>query len=192
MCNSIEYSSNYLKGSWTLWQYFGDEPAVNSNGVIVDFDEAESTKSFNFKAKVTGETRVNGRKGAEIMVPLKYLSNFRGTLEMPSINCEINLILTWSEIYVIVSTANADQAAIFSICDTNSYVPVVTLSSDDNTKPLQQLKSGFKKPINWNKYQSSLSIRRPSQNSDYLTDPSFQRVNRVFVLSFENNGQQTC
>ena len=166
-------------------------PAVNSNGVIFDFDEAESTKSFNFKAKVTGETRVNGRKVAEIMVPLKYLSNFRGTLEMPSINCEINLILTWSEICVIVSTANADQAAIFSICDTNSYVPVVTLSSDDHTKPLQQLKSGFKKPINWNKYQSNLSIRRPSKNSDYLTDPSFQRVNRVFVLSFENNAQQT-
>ena len=68
------------------------------------------------------------------MVPLKYLSNFWRTLEMPSINCEVNLILTWSANCVIVSTNNANQGATFEITNTKLYVPVVTLSTQDNAK----------------------------------------------------------
>ena len=77
------------------------------------------------------------------MVPLKYLSNFWRTLEMPLINCEVNLILTWSSTCVLVATGVPNQAATFAITDTKLYVPVVTLSTQENTKFFQQLKSGF-------------------------------------------------
>ena len=88
------------------------------------------------------------------MVPLKYLSNFWRTLEMPLINCEVNLILTWSSTCVIVSAINANQAAAFEITDTKLYVPVVTLSTQESTKFFQQLKSGFKRVIGINIYQN--------------------------------------
>ena len=71
---------------------------------------------------------------------------------MPLINSEVNLILTWTASFVIVSTKVANQNATFAITDTKLYVPVVTLSTQDNAKLLQQLKSGFKRVINWNKY----------------------------------------
>ena len=87
------------------------------------------------------------------MVPLKYLSNFWRTLEKPLINCEIDLILPWST-NCITSNAVVDQATTFAITDTKLYVPVVTLSTQENVKLLQQLKLGFKRTINWNKYQS--------------------------------------
>ena len=96
---------------------------------------------------MTGQTGDNRTKNVEIMVPLKYLSNFWRTLEMPLINCEINLILTWSRNGVIVSTNIANQNAIFQITDTKLYVPVETLSTQDNSKLLQQFKSGFKRVI---------------------------------------------
>ena len=92
------------------------------------------------------------------MVPLKYLSNFWRTLEMPLINCEIILILTWSENRVIVSTDVANQNTTFSTSHTKLYVPVVTLSTEDYSKLLQQLKSGFKRVIIWNKYLSKLEL----------------------------------
>ena len=85
------------------------------------------------------------------MAPLKYFSNFWRTLEMPLINCEVNLILTWSSTCVIT---NSTGAGIFSITDTRFYVLVVTLSTHENTKLLQQLKSSFKRVINWDKYLS--------------------------------------
>ena len=78
-------------------QYCKDIPAANDNGNIEDFNGANATDSFNFKTKITGQTAVAGRVDFEIMVPLKYLSNFWRTLEMPLINCEVELILTWSE-----------------------------------------------------------------------------------------------
>ena len=93
MYNLIEYSDNYSKTSESLWQYCKEIQAVNSNGNIVNFDGANATDSFNFKTKTTGQTNDNGRIGVEIMVPLKYLSNFWRTLEMPLVNCEIELIL---------------------------------------------------------------------------------------------------
>ena len=96
MYNLIEYSDNYAKTTGSLWQYCKDIPALNANDEITDFTGGNTTDSFNFKAKVTGQTEDNGTKDVEIMVPLKYLSNFWRTLEMPLINCEVNLILTWS------------------------------------------------------------------------------------------------
>ena len=106
---------------------------------------------------------------------------------MPLINCEINLDLNWSKECVIVTIAVTTQGATFAITDTRLYVPVVTSSTQDNTKLLEQLKSGFKRAINWNKYQSIVSKERPNQYLDCLIDPGFQGVNRLFVLSFEEN-----
>ena len=94
MCNLIEYSDNYSKKSGSLWQCCKDIPAVNNNNAIIDFSDNNLTDSFNFKLKMTGQTGNDGTKNVEIMVPLKYLSNFWRTLEMPLINCEVNLILT--------------------------------------------------------------------------------------------------
>ena len=111
-------------------------------------------------------------------------SNFGRTLGMLLTNCEINLILTWSSTCVIT---NSTGAGTFATTDTKPYIPGVTLSIQDNTKLLKQLKSGFKRTLNWNKYQSKVSIERQEQYLDYLIDSSFQGVNRLFVLSFENN-----
>ena len=88
------------------------------------------------------------------MVPLKYLSSFWRTLEIPLINCEINIILTWSVNCAIVYTNVVNQGATLAITETKLYVPVVTLSTQDNAKLLQQLKSGFQRIINWDKYLS--------------------------------------
>ena len=127
MYNLTECSDNYSKTSGRLWQYCKDIPAVDNNNVIVNVAENNLTDSFNFKAKMTGQTGDDGTKNVEIMVPLKYLSNFWRTLEMPLINCEINLILIWSADCVIVSTNVANQNATFEITDTKLNVPVVTL-----------------------------------------------------------------
>ena len=117
MYNLIEYSDNYSKTSGSLWQYCKDIPAVNNNGDIVDFNGANATDSFNFKAKITGQTDDDGEiNNVEIMVPLKYLNNFWRTTEMPLINFEVNIILTWSKNCVIVYTnvANLDSYFINS------------------------------------------------------------------------------
>ena len=94
MYNLIEYSDNYAKTSGILWQYCKDILARNNNNQIEEFIRGNLTDPFNFKAKFTGQTDDDGTKDVEIIVPLKYLSNFWRTLEMPLINCEVNLILT--------------------------------------------------------------------------------------------------
>ena len=169
MYNLIEYSDNYAKTSGSLWQYFRDEPDDN----IAD------SESFKSKIKITGKTHNNdNEKDVEIMVPLKYLSNFWRTLEMPLINCEVNLILTWSSTCVITTSTGEGR---FAITDTRLYVPVVTLLTQENIKLLQQLKSGLSKP--------ELLAQNP--NFNHLVEPSFQGVNRFFVLAFENDAQRT-
>ena len=99
------------------------------------------------------------------------------------INCEINFILTRFEKCLISSAVGATK---FKITGTKLYVPVVTLSTQDDAKLLEQLKSGFKRTINRNKYQSKVSSQIQNQYLDFLIDPSFQRVYRLFVLLFEN------
>ena len=80
-----------------------------------------------------------------------------------------------------MDTALADEGATFSITDATIFVPVVTLSTQDNAKLIEQLKSGFKRAINWNKYKSKISTEMSNHYLDYLIDPSFQGVNRLFV-----------
>ena len=161
MYNLIEYSDNYAKTSGSLWQYFRDEPN----------DNVEDSESLKSKIKIPGETPNNNNvKDVEIMVLLKYLSNFWRTLEMPLISCEVNLILTWSSTCVIT---DSNGAGTFAITDTKLCVPVVALSTQENTKLLQQLKSGFKRVINWNKYLSKPELIRRNLNLNHLVEPSF-------------------
>ena len=107
---------------------------------------------------------------------------------MSLINCEVNLILTWSSTCVIT---NSTGAGTFEITDTELYVPVVTLSTKENAKLLQQLKSDFKRAINWNTYSSKPELLRRNANLDCLIEPSFQGVNRLFILAFEIDTQRT-
>ena len=153
MYNLTEYSDNYSKTSGRLWQYCKYIPAVDDDGAIVSFNGDNNTDSFNFKAKTTDQTNDDGEiNDVKIIVPLKYLSNFWRTLEMPLINCEIELILTWSRNSVIISTDIANQIPTFTITETTLHIPVVTLSTQDNAKLLPQLKNNFKRIITWNKY----------------------------------------
>ena len=112
-------------------------------------------------------------------MPLKHLRNLWKTLEMPLITCEINLILTWSSTFIIADTTGVGT---FAITDTKV---IVILSTQDNAKLLQKLKSGFKRTLNWTKYQSKVSIEGQSNFVDYFFNPSFQGEKRLFVLSFE-------
>ena len=125
MYNLTEYSNNYSKTSGSLWQYYKDNPS----DTITDPEW--------FKSKV------------KIIVPLKYLSNFWRTLEMQLINCEVNLILTWSPDCAIIYINVANQIPTFAV------TPVVIFSIQDNAKILTHLKSDFKRTISKRKiYQN--------------------------------------
>ena len=111
---------------------------------------------------------------------------FWGTFAIPLINFEINVDLNWSENCVSVATDVANQGATFSITGTKLYAPVVTSSTQDNAKLLEQLKRTIKRTINWNKYQPKVS----TEYLHFLFDPSFPEVNRPFALLFENEAQR--
>ena len=137
MHNLIEYSDKYSKTSGSLWQYYRDVPNANLT----------YSGSFKSKMKIAGNTPTDGNtKDVKIAVPLKLLSNLWRTLEMPLINCEINLILALSSTWIITNSTSNWR---FAITDRKLYIPVET-----NAKLVKQLKSGFKSTINWNKYQS--------------------------------------
>ena len=123
------------------------------------------------KIKVTGKSPAAGNtKNVVIAVPLKYISNFWRTVEMPWINCEVNLILTWSKGCVISSATGPTK---FKITDTKLYVPVVTLSTQNNAKLLPQSKSGLRRTINWNQYQSDPKTDAQNKYLNYLVNPNF-------------------
>ena len=106
----------------------------------------------------------------------------------PLINCEVNLILTWSKDCVITNSTGEGK---FATTETKLYVSVVTLSTKDKHKLLQQLKSGFIKTISWNKYESSIKTFAQNRHLNCLIFPSFQGVNRLFVLAFEYENGRT-
>ena len=106
--------------------------------------------SLKYKASIIVNTSNNGRKSkVKIAVPLKYLSNFWRSLEMPLINCKVELSLKWYN-KCLQTTATT---ATFKITDAKLYVPIVTLSVEDNAKLTKLLKEGFKRPIYWNEYK---------------------------------------
>ena len=110
---------------------------------------------------------------------------------MPLINCEVELTLTCSANYVIIYTVVANQVTTFTITETNFYVPVATLSTQDNAKLLPQLKLGFKRIIIWNTYLPKPDLIAENTNLNHLIKSSFQGVNRLFVLAFEDHEQRT-
>ena len=190
MYNLIEYSDNYQDSSATLYQYKRDEPP---DDIANNLTQNNST-SFDYKIKLLGNPEVANnvaRGNVKIVVPLKYLSNFFRSLEMPLINCKIKLNLTWKK-ECILSNQRGD--AVFIINDTKLYVPVVTLSKEDNKGFIEQQNKGFQRSIYWNEYKTK------EQNEDadanvfkYINlDPSFQGFNRLFVMAYNRaDGQPT-
>ena len=135
MYNLIEYSVNYSSTSGSLW-HFGRDEIINNADVTND----DNAPSFKYKAGLIGSTENNGRKnGVKIAVPLKFLSNFWRSLEMPLINCKVELSLKWYERCLLT----AATTATFRITDAKLYVPIVTLSIEDNSKLTKLLNEGF-------------------------------------------------
>ena len=124
------------------------------------------------------------RNGVKIAVPLKCLSNFLRSLEMPLINCKAELSLKWYENFILSSE---DGNSVFTITDTKLYVPIVTLSAEDDVKLSKLLGGGFKRPIFWKKYK--LIPNETYAANGYireLLDSSYQGVKRLFVLAYDN------
>ena len=156
MYNLIEYSDNYSDTSGSLWGFKRYEIVHNAN--VTNDDNAPS---FKYKANLTGSSQTDGtKKGVKIAVPLKYLSNFWRPLEMPLINCKVELSSRWIENCVLTSAAvEADandtgaDSATFKITYGKLYVPIVTLSAEDNAKLSKLLGERFKRSAFWNKYK---------------------------------------
>ena len=148
---------------------------------------------IHLKTKITDQTNNDEEiNGIDLMILLKYLSSFCITLEMPLINCEVELtFFTWSADCVIISTNVANDNPTFIITETNIYCSVVTLLTQDNAKLLPELKSGFKRTISWNKYLAKPELLEQNANLNHLIEPSFQGVNRLFVLAIGNDTQRT-
>ena len=185
MYNLIEYSDNYQDSSATLYQYKRDEPRDNNVNLTAD-----NSTSFKYKVNLLGNiatadpdnARV-GRLNVKIVVPLKYLSNFCRSLEMPLINCKIKLNLTWKKECVLSTVADD---AVFIINDTKLYVPVVNLSKEDNKDFIEQQNKGFQRSIYWNEYKTKEQTENADANAiKYINlDPSFQGVNRLFLMAY--------
>ena len=183
MYNLIEYSDNYQDSSATLYQYKRDEPPEAD--AVVDLT-ADNSSSFKYKVSLLGNPNLDGaiaKKSVKVVVPLRYLSNFFRSLEMPFINCKIKLNLTWEK-ECVLSTDAGD--AVFIINDTKMYVPVVTLSKEDNKDFIEQQNKGFQRSIYWNEYKTKGQDEDANANNfKYIPlDPSFQGVNRLFVMTY--------
>ena len=207
MYNLLVYSKNYEKTSGSLFNYYRDEPSETTigadNNVINIY--VRNSKSFDYKTKIIGslDAGEDEKEDITIAIPLKYLGSFWRSLDIPLINCEITLILSWYKECVLVGRAfrgppaaaanliNSPTDVKFEITDCKLYVAVVTLSGKNDNELLEQLKSGFKRSIKWNKYMSQMSNQNNNNILNYLIDPTFSNVNRLFVLSFENEDDRT-
>ena len=209
MYNLLEYSKNYRKNIGSLYNYYRDELTNDGNDNNFDNRNVVNSEAFKYKNKITGNTynidagaqgydvNKNGTQKIELAIPLKYLGNFWRALNIPLISCEVFLKLKWNKNCVITSLErrqldagplvirdNAPTGATLSIPDCKLYVPVVTLSKDDEIKLLTNLKSGFKRDIIWNKYRSQMITEAINNNLNILMDPTFTNVNRLFVLAY--------
>ena len=209
MYNLLEYSKNYKKTIVSLYNYYRDELTNDENNNFANIDVINSS-SFKYKNKIIGNTynvaagvagydvNKNRTKDLELAIPLKYLGNFWRALNIALISCEVFLALKWNKNCVITSLEqrqvdagppvvrdNAPTGATLSITDCKLYVPVVTLSKDDEIKLLTNLKSEFKREIIWNKYRSQMTTEAINNNLNILIDPTFTNVNRLFVLAYQ-------
>ena len=205
MYNLLEYSKNYRKTIGSLYNYYRDKLSNDNDNINFRNIKVVNSNSFKYKNKIIGNTynvnagadgynvNKNGTQEIELAIPLKYLGNFWRALNIPLISCEVFLELKWNKNCVITSLEerqvdagppvvrdNAPTGATVSATDCNLYVPVVTLSKDDEIKLLTNLKSGFKRKIIWNKYRSQMTTEETDNNFNILIDPTFTNVNRLF------------
>ena len=180
MYNLIEYSVNYSSTSGSLW-HFGRDEIINNADVTND----DNASPFKHKASIVGNTENNGTKnGVKIAVPLKYLSNFWRSIEMPLINRNVELSFKWYERCLLTAATTATDAKL--------YVPIVTLSIEDNSKLSKLLNKGFKKPIYWNEYKVTpnkiveIAVVNEEKYVRESLDSSCQGVKRLFVLAYSN------
>ena len=214
MYNLLEYRKNYKKTIGSLYNYYRDELINDVKNNFVNINVANSN-AFKYKNKITGNTyniaaaaadydaNKEGTRVIELAIPLKYLGNFWRALNMPLISCEVSLELKWDKNCVTTSLEqrqvdagppvvrdNAPTSATLSINDCKLYIPMVTLSKDDEIKLLTNLKSGFKREITWNKRRSQMSIEAINNNLNILIDPTFTNVNRLFALAYEDDADR--
>ena len=184
MYNLLAYSDNYENSTGSLYQFKRDEPPDDNA------DAGDATSSLVYKSKLIKGTDNNNVNHVKLVVPLKYVSNFFRSLEMPLVNCKIDLQLTWHKDCMISSAnAAANRVVSFMITDTKLCVPIVTLTTKDNTNLTKQLNEGFKRTIYWNQYVSKPFPETPHKKSGitrFFLDTASQGVNRLFVLAFKD------
>ena len=181
MYNLLEYSDNYQDSTGSLYQFKRDEPPDDNTNV------ANDTTSLVYKSKLISGTDDNNVNNVKLVVPLKYVSSFFRSLEMPLINCKVDL--EWHKDCIVSSADAAGQIVSFMITNTKLYVPVVTLSTKDNNNLTKQLNDGFKRTIYWNQYVSKPFTEQGANKTGitrFPLDASFQGVNRLFILAFED------
>ena len=208
MYNLLGYSKNYRKTIGSLYNYYRDELSDDNNPNEFPNTNVVNSNTFKYKNKITGNTynvaagaaghdaNKVGKKDVELPIPLKYLGNFWRALNIPLISCELSLELKWNKNCVITSLEQRQvdagppvvngntTGATLAINNCKLYVPVVTLSKDDEIKLLTNLKSRFKREIIWNKYRSQMATEAVNNNLNILIDPAFTNVNRLFVLAY--------
>ena len=204
MYNLLEYSKNYRKTIDSLYNYYRDELTDDNNPVDFPNTNVINSETFKYKNKINGNTynvtagsNELGTKNIELAIPLNYLGNFWRALNIPIISCEVSLELKWNKNCIITSLEQRQVDAgppvgngtttggTLAINDCKLYVPVVTLSKDDEIKLLTNLKSGYKREIIWNKYRSQMTTEEANNNLNNLRDPTFTNVNRLFVLAYQ-------
>ena len=207
MYNLLEYIKNYRKTIGSLYNYYRDELTNDNNNNFANRNVVNSN-AFKYKNKIIGNTynvdagaagyntNKNGTQLVELAIPLKYLGNFWRALNIPLISCEVSLELKWNKNCAITSLEQralaapaggrdgAPTGATLAINDCKLYIPVVTLSKDDEIKLLTNLKSGFTREIIWNKYRSQVSTEAINNNLNILIDPTFTNVNITKIVCF--------
>ena len=179
MYNLIEYSDNYSDTWGSLWHFKRDEIEEDVDLTVGDNHIPNNSSWFNYKRSL-----ITNRNGVKIAVPLKYLSDFWRSLEMPLINCKVEFPLKWHPNYVL---CNLVGASTFTITDAKLYAPIVTLSTEDNAELSELLSGWFKRPLCWNKYK--VVPNKTYDENDYLRellDVGYQGVNRLFVLAYRD------
>ena len=209
MYSLLEYNKNYRKTIGSLYNYYRDKLTNDNNNNFAN-GNAVNSNTFKYKNKIIGNTynlnagadgygaNKNGTQTIELAIPLKYLDNFWRALNMPLISCEVSLELKWNKNCVITSLKErqvdagppvvrdgASTGASLAINDCKLYIPAVNLSKDDEIKPLTNLKSGFTREIEWNKYRSQMTTEAINNNLNILIEPTFTNVNRLFVLAYQ-------
>ena len=210
MYNLLKYSKNYKKTIGSLYNYYRDELSDDPDIDNHDNINVVNLNAFKYKNKITGNTYdvlntaddyvavKEGTQEIKLAIPLKYLGNFWRALNIPLISCEVSLELKWDKNYVITSLKkrdieaarparvdNSPTGATLAINYCKLYIPVVTLSKDDEIKLLTNLKSEFTREIEWNKYRSQMSTEAANNNLNILISPTFTNVNRLFVLAYQ-------